>query len=118
MAALTHYREGWPFYQLADTGKVTLGQQRAWLFFLVVQLAGITVGIMDELTRQRISPEKPLDEGDRLQQTLSVKSDRKSHISSFTSRQVCIDAATLPIGRSYAEDVRTRLHAPKIPHSW
>jgi len=31
MAALTYYREGWPFYQLADAGKVTLGQQRAWL---------------------------------------------------------------------------------------
>ena len=115
MAALTYYREGWPFYQLADTGKVTLGQQRAWLFFLVVQLAGITVGILDELTRQRISPEKPLDEFIRIHKSFIVA---RSHISSFTSRQVCIDAATLPIGRSYAEDVRTRLHAQKIPHSW
>ena len=169
MSALTHFREGWPFYQLADAGKVTLGQQRAWLFFLVVQLASITVEILDKLTPQRASHQEATDEHDRQQQAISVKSERKSiliplsdiryiesennyvyftltdgrrlktqatlsrlvtqlpadefmrihksfivarsHIRSFSSRQVCVDGATLPIGRSYADDALARLHA-------
>ena len=71
MSALTYYHEGWPFYQLADSGKVTLGQQRTWLFFLVVQITSVTIGIIGELSRQRISLQAAAGECDRLQQALA-----------------------------------------------
>lgn len=58
--ALTFYHEGWPFYKLAqvypnvDMGKVEMSQQRIWLAFLTVYLFGFTVGLHEEVIRQRI----------------------------------------------------------------
>jgi len=92
MSALTYYHEGWPFCQLADPGKVSLGQQRAWLFFLVVQITSCTIGIMNELMRQRIWQRETACERDRLQQALtkekvlsiSLKSGRKNILVSLS----------------------------------
>lgn len=59
IAALTYFHEGWPFYNLSriyphvDLGKVEMSQQRVWLAFIVVQLFSITIGLLDELIRQR-----------------------------------------------------------------
>lgn len=78
MSALTYYHEGWPFYQLADPGKVSLGQQRAWLFFLVVQITSCTIGIMNELKRQRIWHQETVCERDRWQLCLFEPERRSS----------------------------------------
>lgn len=59
VAMLTCYHEGWPYYHLSliyphiDPDKVKMSQQRVWLAFVVLQLLSITVGLLDELFRQR-----------------------------------------------------------------
>jgi len=78
MAVLTRCQTGWPFYQLADPGKETLGQQRAWLFFIVVQTISIIIGMMRELVKPRepIVPQEP--PAHQYPQALSIKSERKN----------------------------------------
>ena len=57
---MTYYHEGWPFYRLTqiypqvDIGKIQMSQQRIWLSFLTVYLFGATIGLNEEVTRQRI----------------------------------------------------------------
>ena len=145
---------------------------------MVVQITSSTVGIIGEMTRQRISLQAAVCECDRLQQALAgnphhkqelvIKSGRKnvvisfsdilymesknnyvylnltdgqqlktsatlsnllvqlpadefvrihksfvvarSHVSRFNSRQVSIANTILPIGRTYADAVRTIFH--------
>ena len=67
---LTYYHEGWPFYRLAqlypqvDLGKVQMSQQRIWLAFLTVTMFGVTVGVLEELDRQRLRQQAILHERD------------------------------------------------------
>lgn len=71
IAALTYYHEGWPFYRLAqiyphvDLAKVEMSQQRIWLAFLIVHLFSVTVGLGNELNRQRIRQQAIQDERNR-----------------------------------------------------
>ena len=87
MSALTYYHEGWPFYQLADSGKVTLGQQRTWLFFLVVQVTSSTISIISELTRQRNRLMETASECDRLQQALAGNQQQKQVLGIKSERK-------------------------------
>ncbi|MBO5540116.1 MAG: histidine kinase [Muribaculaceae bacterium] len=65
MMLLTHYRPGWPFYALAsfynDQSKVDMSQQRAWIFFLMVQAFSIAVGVLNEYWQLR-SREQELEQ--------------------------------------------------------
>lgn len=87
MSALTYYHEGWPFYQLADSGKVTLGQQRTWLFFLVVQVTSSSISIISELTRQRNRLMETASECDRLQQALAGNQQQKQVLGIKSERK-------------------------------
>ncbi|MBQ9204463.1 MAG: histidine kinase [Prevotella sp.] len=57
---MTYYHEGWPFYRLAqiypkvNMERVLMSQQRIWLAYLIVYLFGMTIGLHEEVTRQRI----------------------------------------------------------------
>ena len=81
MAALTYCHEGWPFYRLADPGKVSLGQQRAWLFFLIVQVTSCTIGIINELARQRIRQQTTINDCDSLRQALAIEETRLQELA-------------------------------------
>ena len=89
MAALTYCHEGWPFYRLADPGKVSLGQQ-------LKSLTTMT-GLMAQL---------PANEFVRIHKSYVVA---LSHIVSFNSRQVSVEGTILPIGRTYTEAIRQQL---------
>lgn len=91
MFALTFFSEGWPFHQLADfykeKGKVEMSQQRAWLFFLIVQVVSITLGILSELAVQRISHQKTLLECERVRHLLAIEQKHQQEQSEVHTLQ-------------------------------
>ncbi|MBQ9533176.1 MAG: histidine kinase [Prevotella sp.] len=74
MMMLTSQAEGWPFRQLSvfylETRKVEMSQQRAWLFFLMVEAFSLAVSTLSELARQRILQQEAEMERDRAQLAL------------------------------------------------
>lgn len=99
MTALTCYHEGWPFFRLTafyqEKGKVEMSQQRAWLFFLLVQAVSIVVSMVKELNRlciqhrEEMKVQEVRQEADaskvqevrqeaEASQTISVKSGRRN----------------------------------------
>ncbi len=101
MYALTRFSKGWPFHQLAyfyhEEGKVEMSQQRAWLFFLVVQVVGINIGIMSEMTQQRTRLRSVERDYELMQQSLTNEQQNQQELGKQQMQQTVVASQTISI---------------------